>query len=90
MTKKDGLFVKINYGNLKGINDKQKQENINKNRELKKFLYCAGVLNKNGGTMIFRADNIDEANYIVSNNPFVHCEAYKYEILNNNVIKLTM
>ncbi|MDP4091659.1 MAG: hypothetical protein Q8930_20645, partial [Bacillota bacterium] len=90
MTKKNGLFVKINYKNTNKHNAGAKRHNseINNSTYMRKFLYCAGVLNKNGGTMIFRAKDMDEADYIAHNNPFVGCETYAYEISHGDVISL--
>lgn len=90
MTKKDGLFVRINYKNLKKSQSNSSRNVIGATDSTieTKFLYCAGVINKNGGTMIFRAKDMDEADYIANNNPFVHSDIYKYEIFQNNVIAL--
>lgn len=89
MTKRNGLFVKINYKNLR--KNKTSAENcaaIGNNTYLTKFLCCAGTLNKNGGTMIFRAQDMVEADYIANNNPFVNSDMYKYEIYHGDVIAL--
>lgn len=90
MTKRDGLFVRINYKNLKKRQSKKNGNVIGANSDtyVTKFLYCAGVLNKDGGTMIFRAKDMDEADYIANNNPFVNSDMYKYEIFQGNVIAL--
>lgn len=89
MTKKNGLFVKINYKNLR----KSKASAYNctaasNNTYFTKFLCCAGTLNKNGGTMIFRAQDMVEADFIANNNPFVNSDMYGYEILHGDVIAL--
>lgn len=89
MKKKSGLFVKINYkmsaDDIYNITDKRAKTNsIN----LTKYLYCAGTFNKNGGTMIFRAENFEEAKLILDNNPFINMDKYNYEILSRNSIYL--
>ncbi|SFB15624.1 hypothetical protein [Clostridium frigidicarnis] len=91
MQKRDGLFVKINYkmDYIKGNQKRDLKENKN-NINLTKYLYCAGTYNKNGGTMIFRAENIDEAKFIIDNNPFSQMATYNYEILSKNKINLLM
>jgi uncharacterized protein YciI len=91
MTKRQGLFVKINYNNNGGSTDNRNNtNNISKSKDMnvKKYLLCAGVFNKNGGTMIFQAKNMDEAEQIVHNNPFVGSMVYNYEILKGDVISL--
>jgi hypothetical protein len=89
MTKKNGLFVKINYKNLKKGSASGKNIGVNTaNSTTSKFLCCAGTLNKNGGTMIFRAQDMLEADYIAKNNPFTNSDIYKYEIFHGDVISL--
>lgn len=85
MTKKNGLFVKINYKAPK--KDKEYAVSVD-NSNFHKFLFCAGTLNKNGGTMIFRARDLEEADYIANNNPFINSDIYKYEIYHGDVISL--
>jgi uncharacterized protein YciI len=94
MTKRDGLFVKINYNNNGETSDNKinNTSSVAKNKDMnvKKYLLCAGVFNKNGGTMIFQAKNMDEAEQIVSNNPFVGSRTYNYEILKGDVISINI
>lgn len=89
MTKRAGLFVKINYNN-KGIvgNNNSSTPSKGNDMSVKKYLLCAGVFNKNGGTMIFQAKDMDEAEQIVHNNPFTGSAIYNYEILKGDVIAL--
>jgi hypothetical protein len=85
MTKKNGLFVKINYKAPK----KGEENGLSVDKSnLHKFLFCAGTLNKNGGTMIFRAKDFEVADYIANNNPFINSDIYKYEIYQGDVISL--
>ena len=89
MTKKNGLFVKINYKNLRKSKTSAQNSTVSSNNEyFTKFLCCAGTLNKNGSTMIFRAQDMVEADYIANNNPFVNSDMYKYEIFYGDVIAL--
>jgi uncharacterized protein YciI len=89
MTKKNGLFVKINYKNIrKNKTSAQNYAVSGSCTDFTKFLCCAGTLNKNGSTMIFRAQDMVEADYIANNNPFVNCDMYKYEIFHGDVIAL--
>lgn len=90
MTKRNGLFVKINYKNTDNHRSTARRSSleVSNNACLTKFLYCAGILNKNGGTMIFRAKDMDEADYIANNNPFVTFDTYAYEIFHGDSISL--
>jgi uncharacterized protein YciI len=89
MTKKQGLFVKIKYNN-QGENRSNNMSGVAKSKDMnvKKYLLCAGVFNKDGGTMIFQAENMAEAEQIINNNPFVGSKVYNFEILNRDVIAL--
>ena len=91
MQKKSGLFVKINYNNYTLDKDKSvKEKNFSRSNDmnLKRYLLCAGILNKNGGTFIFQAKNMDEAEDIGNNNPFINSKIYSYEILKSDIINL--
>ena len=66
---------------------KEKKMNY-KNNNSSKYLLCGGTYNKNGGTFIFQADSLEEAQLIVSDNPFVDTSSYSFEILSKNNIKL--
>ncbi|WP_029451590.1 hypothetical protein [Clostridium algidicarnis] len=90
MKKKSGLFVKINYKMDLGLRKKLNNESKAVNLKYSKYLVCAGVYNKNGGTMIFRAKDINEAEDIVKNNPFSNTPMYSYEILSKDNISLSM
>ncbi|WP_027632478.1 hypothetical protein [Clostridium hydrogeniformans] len=91
MNKKDGLFVKINY-KMDSLGKQRAIEGIKgkTSENFTKYLYCAGTYNKNGGTMIFRVEDFDEAKYIIDNNPFSKMDTYSYEILSKNNINLLM
>lgn len=89
MKKKGGLFVKINYSRDERLKSKDyKDKSVGNDSNFSKYLLCAGVYNKNGGTMIFQAKDIEEAKDIISNNPFSHTKMYNYEILSVDNISL--
>lgn len=89
MKKTGGLFVKINYKMDLGMKrEKRESRNSLNNNSIRKYLFCAGVYNKNGGTMIFKANDIDEAKDIILNNPFSNTPMYNYEILSVDSISL--
>lgn len=89
MKKSTGIFVKINYKLNEGIKNQIRTSNTKyKDMNMSKYLLCAGTYNKNGGTIIFQANNLIEAEEIVNNNPFVGTEFYSFEILSQNHIAL--
>ncbi|GAA0771982.1 hypothetical protein [Clostridium subterminale] len=64
-----GLFIELKYKadgqGLEGINF------LEDDRECggQKYMLCGGVLNKNGGKLLFKARNIQEANEFTKRNP---------------------
>ncbi|OPJ63037.1 hypothetical protein [Clostridium oryzae] len=86
MNNKQDIYVKINYKNSSRKKLLKQELHTSKgNSNFTKFLYCAGMLNKDGGTMVFRARNLEEADFIANNNPFTNSELYKYEIINSSI-----
>ena len=89
MTKSAGIFVKINYKMDMESRNRIKEKKMNyKNNNSSNCLLCGGTYNKHGGTFIFQADSLEEAQLIVSDNPFVDTSSYSFEILSKNNIKL--
>ncbi|WP_040214274.1 hypothetical protein [Clostridium polynesiense] len=90
MKKSGGIFVKINYKMDRTSSDiiKDKKVNDMRNSIYNKYLACAGRLDKNGGTMIFQARDLTEAEEIIRSNPFTNNRFYSYEILSRNSIAL--
>ena len=90
MKKSSGIFVKINYKSEGRAKNKAQDKRVNdiKNSIYNKYLACAGSLNKNGGTMIFQARDLVEAEEIIKYNPFASNSFYSYEILSKNSIAL--
>lgn len=89
MTKNLGIFVKINYKLDKESKKNITEKNVRyKEVNLTKYLLCGGTYNKNGGTLIFQANDLEEAQRIISENPFVNTSSYSFEILSRNKIML--
>lgn len=89
MTKSAGIFVKINYKMDMESRNRIREKKMNyKSNNSSKYLLCGGTYNKNGGTFIFQADSLEEAQLIVSDNPFVDTSSYSFEILSKNNIRL--
>ena len=74
------LWVKINY--TQEGNDSLAityTTNTNKVNHASKYLICGGMYNRNGGTIMFKAKNIEEATEIANNNLVVNASSNKYE-----------
>lgn len=90
MTKSMGIFVKINYKMDNESKCKIKDKKMNyRNNKASKYLLCGGTYNKNGGTFIFQANSFEEAQLIISDNPFKDIDNYSFEILSKNNIRLS-
>jgi len=76
------LLVKINYsreGNDSlAITYTASTDKVNHSS---KYLICGGMYNKNGGTIIFKAKNIEEATEIANNNLVSRAGDIKYDYL---------
>jgi len=76
------LWVKINYS--QEGNDSLAItyiESTNKVNHSSKYLICGGMYNRNGGTIMFKAKNIEEATEIANNNLVANAGSNKYENL---------
>ena len=76
------LWVKINYS--KEGNDSLEitySTNTNKVNHASKYLICGGMYNRNGGTITFKAKNIEEATEIANNNLVANAGCSKYEYI---------
>ena len=74
------LWVKINY--TQEGNDSLAityTTNTNKVNHASKYLICGGMYNRNGGTIMFKAKNIEEATEIANNNLVANASSNKYE-----------
>ncbi len=68
MRSKD-LFIELKYkAGGKGLEGVNFLEDDAKDGE-HKYMLCGGVLNKNGGKLLFKARNIQEANEFTKKNP---------------------
>jgi len=51
-----------------------------------KYLICGGMYNRNGGTIMFKAKNIEEAKEIANNNLVVNASANKYQYIKKDYV----
>ncbi|MBU3110560.1 hypothetical protein [Clostridium lacusfryxellense] len=80
------LLVKINYS--KEGNDSLAityAQNTDKINHSSKYLICGGMYNRNGGTIIFKAKNIEEATEIANNNLVAKAGSNKYEYIKQGI-----
>ena len=78
----NNLLVKINYS--REGNDSLAityTKNTDKINHSSKYLICGGMYNRNGGTIMFKAKNIEEATEIANNNLVANAGSIKYECL---------
>lgn len=54
-----------------------------------KYLIAGGFLNKNKGTLVFRAKNLEEAKQFVNNNTLINNSLYKYGLLKLDLLTLS-
>jgi len=76
------LLVKINY--RQEGNDSLAityTESTDKVNHCSKYLICGGMYNRNGGTIMFKAKNMEEAAEIANNNLVANAGANKREYL---------
>lgn len=83
--KNNNVFVKLNLKNIGEMRslivDKGGLEEDSKGR----YMICAGKYDKNGWTIVFKAKNYKEAEYIIENTPF-NKRTYSPEIMLNKKI----
>ena len=83
--KNNDVFVKLNLKNIGEIRsliiDKGGSEEESKGR----YMICAGKYDKTGWTIVFKAKNYKEAEYIIENTPF-NKKIYSPEIILNEKI----
>ena len=83
--KNNNVFVKLNLKNIGEMRslivDKGGLEEDSKER----YMICAGKYDKNGWTIVFKAKNYKEAEYIIENTPF-NKRTYSPEIMINKKI----
>lgn len=78
------LFVRVNYS-IEGKNSKDQCTGahitrVNSNGK-DKYLIGGGYFNKNGGSFVFKAKDLKEANAIAKNNMFAKNKLYSYELI---------
>jgi len=64
---------------------------INTSPQIKssKYLIAGGFLNKNKGTLVFKARSLEEAEQVVNNNALINNNLYKYELLKYDLLTIS-
>lgn len=84
---KDNLFVKIDYVIANSDVKQQEKKAVSntkiRNADMKasKYLIAGGVYNKNGGTIIFKAKNLQEVKNVTSQKPLVKDAFMRYDVV---------
>lgn len=76
------LYVKINYkvlGNVEEVAVSKTRVN-NANVSSSKYLIGGGVYNKNGGTVVFTAKNLEEINQVTKEKPLLKNISMNYNV----------
>lgn len=77
---KYNLFVRINYraNNIEQVKNNTRINNIKTTSS--KYLIGSGILNKNGGNVIFTARTLNEVQQITMNNNFLKDSTMSYKV----------
>lgn len=87
----DNLYMRINYTDkaMGGSNTSSKKYDLLKTqKESSKYLLAGGVLNKNKGSIMFKANNMEEAMSFARNNILTKNKGGNLKELNRDIIIL--
>lgn len=83
----NNLFVTINYRAKDKLNIIKEDTDVRRTRirngevNATKYLIGGGVYNKNGGTVVFKAKNLEEIKQVTSERPLVKDAFMKYDVV---------
>lgn len=87
--KSNSLFVRINYKVDNETKENQRYKaHIVKNDNEKKRMICAGIYTKNGGMLIYKAKDMEEARDMAGNNIICRSESRKYIEVKKDIVSL--
>lgn len=84
---KNNFFVKIDYTTKNEGNKPEENNTVHntkiRNKDIKstKYLIGGGVYNKTGGTIIFKAKNLEEVRSVTSQKPLVKGAVMRYDVV---------
>lgn len=83
----NNIFVTINY-RAKGEQSLNTESNTSRRTKIRngevnstKYLIGGGVYNKNGGTIVFKAKNLEEIKQVTSERPLIKDAFMKYDVV---------
>lgn len=83
--KNTDVFVKLNLRNIGEVRSLIVDKGGVSDDSEGRYMICAGKYDKNGWTIVFKAKNYKEAEYIIDNTPF-NKKIYSPEIMLNEKI----
>lgn len=87
--KSNSLFVRINYSvDNEAKENHRYKAHIVKNDNVQKRMICAGIYTKNGGMLIYKAKDIQEARDMAGNNIISKSESRKYIEIKKDIVSL--
>lgn len=78
---KNDVFVKLSLKNIGEVRSLIVDKNGFENHESGKYMMCAGKYDKDGWTIVFKAKDYKEAEYIIDHTPFNKEKIYAKEII---------
>lgn len=78
---KGEVFVKLSVKNLSEFRSHIVDKNETENKESGKYIMCAGKYDKSGWTIVFKAKDYKEAEYIINHTKFNRGKIYSNEII---------
>lgn len=78
------VFVKLNLKNIGEVRSLIVDKKGTDSNQNGKYLMCAGKYDKNGWTIVFKAKNYKEAEYIIDNTSFNTGKIYSKELFMKN------
>ncbi|WP_310937867.1 hypothetical protein [Clostridium sp. SHJSY1] len=75
------VFVRLSIKNISEIKSHIVDKNELENRESGRYIMCAGKYDKNGWTIVFKAKDYKEAEYIINHTQFNNGKIYSNEII---------
>ena len=83
--KNNDVFVKLNLKNIGEVRSLIVDKGGSEEKSNGRYMICAGKYDKNGWTIVFKAKNYKEAEYIIENTPF-NKKIYSPEMILNEKI----
>lgn len=86
------LYIRLNYKVEGQKNDIYRHGAVISNRRnvcTSRYMVGGGIYNKNGGTIVFKAKDLNDAINIANNNPLKNNSKIKYEEVKRDLVIIT-